>query len=317
MSEPLYERYKDALRRGHVAALRDRLDEAFDAYQEAAAIAPERALPHVSQGGVLLRLGRAEDALRAYTAGLERSPRDPGGLAGRAEALSTLGRRADAAEALDELAALQEQEGRLAEACDTARRALELAESRARREQIQRLAAALRSGPLDEAAAAALDKALGVLDLEPSVPGHSAPDVHEIPVPDVPPPTPQIPPEPVPPPDRGTDLTAEAETMVIAGDAGAPERCLSAAAAHRAGGRLDAAIDACYLGLSISPGHPALHLVLAELYVERGWRGPAAEKLLLLGRLVELDGDTSVRDRLCALVGATFADDPRLTALCP
>ena len=35
MTEALYERYKDALRRGHVAAQRGRLEEALDAYGEA------------------------------------------------------------------------------------------------------------------------------------------------------------------------------------------------------------------------------------------------------------------------------------------
>ena len=33
--EGLYERYKDALKKGHVAALRGRLDDALDAYAEA------------------------------------------------------------------------------------------------------------------------------------------------------------------------------------------------------------------------------------------------------------------------------------------
>ena len=36
MSEALYEQYKDALRRGHVAALRGQLDAAAAAYREAA-----------------------------------------------------------------------------------------------------------------------------------------------------------------------------------------------------------------------------------------------------------------------------------------
>ena len=36
--EALYERYKDALKRGHVASLRGRLEEALTAYAEAAAI---------------------------------------------------------------------------------------------------------------------------------------------------------------------------------------------------------------------------------------------------------------------------------------
>ena len=61
MSEVLYEQYKDALRRGHVAALRGRLDAAAAAYREAARIAPDRALPHVGLGGVLARLGRTDE----------------------------------------------------------------------------------------------------------------------------------------------------------------------------------------------------------------------------------------------------------------
>ena len=39
MTEALYERYKEALRRGHVAAQRGRLDEALDAYGEAGRVA--------------------------------------------------------------------------------------------------------------------------------------------------------------------------------------------------------------------------------------------------------------------------------------
>ncbi len=45
MSGSLYEGYKEALRRGHVAAVRGRLDVALAAYREASRIAPDRALP--------------------------------------------------------------------------------------------------------------------------------------------------------------------------------------------------------------------------------------------------------------------------------
>ena len=48
---------------GHVAALRGQLDAAAAAYRDAARIAPDRALPYVGLGGVLTRLGRADDAL--------------------------------------------------------------------------------------------------------------------------------------------------------------------------------------------------------------------------------------------------------------
>jgi tetratricopeptide (TPR) repeat protein len=93
--EALYERYKDALRRGHVASLRGRLEEALTAYAEAAAIAPERATPHTSAGTALVRRKRHGDALRHYDAALRLAPRDEAALLGRAQALaaSTGGRR--------------------------------------------------------------------------------------------------------------------------------------------------------------------------------------------------------------------------------
>ena len=63
-SEALYERYKDALKRGHVASLRGRTEEALVAYGEAAAIAPERSTPHTSAGTALLGVRRPAEALR-------------------------------------------------------------------------------------------------------------------------------------------------------------------------------------------------------------------------------------------------------------
>jgi hypothetical protein len=56
--------------------------------------------------------------------------------------------------------------------------------------------------------------------------------------------------------------------------------------------------------------------LLAELYLDRGWRGPAADKLALLGRLSQLTGDGATRARLCYLAAARFPDDPRLAAVC-
>ncbi|MDQ6795879.1 MAG: hypothetical protein M3067_13890, partial [Chloroflexota bacterium] len=129
----VYERYKDALRRGHVAATRGRFDAALVAYADAASIAPERALPHASMGAILHRTGRDPEALVAFDLALGRSPRDEMALSGRADVLAALARPVDAAHALDLLAEAQESAGRLPEACDSARRALELAESRARR----------------------------------------------------------------------------------------------------------------------------------------------------------------------------------------
>ncbi len=112
MSDPLFERYKEALKAGHVAVLRGRLEEALDHYRRASAIAEERPLPHASMGGVLLRLGRAEEAIACYTLALERAPDYEVAVAGRAEGLVAAGRNAEAADALERLAEIQLIAGR-------------------------------------------------------------------------------------------------------------------------------------------------------------------------------------------------------------
>lgn len=312
MSESLYERYKDALRRGHVAALRDRLDAALVAYGEAAELAPERALPHASLGSVLRRLGRDDEALAAFAAALERAPRDEAALSGRAEILAGRGRRVEAAETLDRLAETLEAAGRLPEAGDATRRALELAESRERRRRLRSLVEQLRASPAEAAAIAALEQALGALDPTAPAPvevAHAAGAAEPPPV--------EPPPEPLPTVADGARLAVEAEALSDAGDtAGARSTYLAAAAAYRAAGGLDAALDACYFALALVPDDPELHLVLAELYISRGWRTFAADKLALLARLADLESDGATRERLCAIARAEFADDPRLAAVC-
>jgi tetratricopeptide (TPR) repeat protein len=304
MTDTPLERYKEALQRGHMSALRGRLDAAAAAYREAAAIAPDRSLPYVGLGGVLVRLGRSEDSLRAYTAALDRSPNDEGALRGRADALTALGRRAEAADVLDQLAESLEREERPAEACDAACRALELAESRGRRRLVERLSAALRAmDPGDPVVVEALQRAANALG---SVPTLLALDTAV----DGPGPTPAGPPDPA-------ALTLAVEEALEAGDLDeARRRALVAGQAHRRVGQFHAAMDACYQALTIMPADPDIHLLLAELYLDRGWRGPAADKLVLLGRLSKLTGDGATRGRLCYLAAAKFPDDPRLAAIC-
>lgn len=171
--EALYERYKDALRRGHVAALRGRVDEALLAYAEAAQIAPERSTPHASAGTALLRNKRPSEALEHYAVALSMAPRDEAALQGRAQALAALGRRGAAADAFDTLAEAQAGSGHLADAVDAARRGLELAEGRERRRTLERLIERLRSGNPGEPGRLALDRALRVLD-GPAVPRAAA-----------------------------------------------------------------------------------------------------------------------------------------------
>ncbi len=314
MSGTLYESYKEALRRGHLAALRGRLDTALTAYREASRMAPDRALPYVGLGGVLARLGRPDEALAAYAAALGRAPSDEAALRGRADVQVETGHRAEAAATLDRLAAVMESQGRLTDACDVARRALELAESRGRRRGFAALVARLRETAGDPAAAEALAHALSVLEGDPTVaPGPAAaPDADGgLPGDDV------LPAEPSPPPPDPGALTLAVEAAIAAGDLDETRRAaVLAVGGHRSLGQLHAAIDACYEALAIAPADPEIHLALAELYLDRGWRTLSADKLALLGRLVELTGDGAARARLCSLVAARFADEPRLTALC-
>jgi tetratricopeptide (TPR) repeat protein len=175
MTDDLYERYKESLRVGHVAVLRGSLNAAIDAYKTAAEIAPSRALPHTSLGGVLLRLGRLEEALVEYAAAVARAPRDEGALLGQAEALSAAGERAEAASALDRVAEIQAESGRLPEAADTLRRAIEFHETSERTRLQSDLLRQIRLSAGDQAAEQLLARALRLRDETSSPATHAGP----------------------------------------------------------------------------------------------------------------------------------------------
>ncbi len=417
--EALYERYKDALRRGHVASLRGRLEEALTAYAEAAAIAPERATPHTSAGNALMRRKRPADAVRHYTAAVRLAPRDEAALLGRAQALTALARRAQAADAYDAVAEVQAANGKLADAVDSERRALELAEGRERRRSLERLIERLRASEPAEPGRVALEKAMVVLEGQaieprkaaapvvakpaaspkepaqpkaPVPPGPTAPEEPdaaaaeatsagtadadadaalpaqvaplvagldaagatdaaasaapdaiawptadtrdtaapsgdaagtpaepgaEAPVGEAPvgePPEPQAPP---PPPYRRAldrDLAPDLDVVALARSAEQTlerrvpgvglDELLDLASAYRRDGRADAALDTCYLALSLAPDDVGIHLALVELYDERGWQSLAGEKLDLLDRLTGLDPDPDRATRVAAARGA-------------
>lgn len=315
MSGTLYEDYKDALRRGHLHALRGRLESAIEAYRGASRIAPDRPLPYVGLGGVLARLGRTEDALAAYDAAIDRSSDDEGALRGRADTLAATGRAADAAATLDRLAGVLERAGRVVDACDVARRALGLAESRGRRRQVQALVSRLLESSGDPGVAQALELAMSVLEIDDGVaPGPASPEAAAPPsaADDVP--APVAKPVTVPDP-RALSLAFEA--AIDSGDLDeARKRAVLAAGAYRTNGQFHASIDVCYEALAIAPADPGIHFVLAQLYLDRGWRSVAADKLVLIGRLAQLTGDTATRARLCDLAVRRFPDDARLSALC-
>ncbi len=373
-SEALYERYKDALKRGHIASLRGRTEEALAAYAEASSIAPERSTPHTSAGTALLRRGRPADALRHFELALRVSPHDEAALLGRAQALAALDRRSEAADAFDALAESRAGTGRVADAVDAARRGLELAEGRDRRRTLERLIRQLRDAEPGGTERIALERALQVLEgtavtpvpgleatvadegpsagatgesgspeastalepepepepepqpepgvgagapqLEPGV-GAGAPQLEPAAEPEAesaPAPEPEPRPEPEPEPvfrralDRdpapGLDVATLAVRADAAVDAGIPapalESLMDLAAAYRRHGQIDAALDACYVALSIDPDDAGLHLALVELYDVRGWDALATDKLDLMAELAELDGDADGIARIAA-----------------
>jgi tetratricopeptide (TPR) repeat protein len=297
VSDALYEHYKDALRRGHVAAQRSRFDDALEAYGEAARLAPDRPLPLVSIASVLVRLGKSTEALAAFDMALEKVPTDEPALRGRTDALLAMGDRVRAAETLDRLAQALDSAGRIADAVDALSHALDLAESRSRRAALRSMVDRLAADPAAAATARdAIDNAEALL---------------RGPIGEEPPP-----PEPPPPPFDAAAAMAAVEDAAERGDAEATrEAALAAASGHRAAGQLHAAIDACYLALATNPADPRLHLSLAELYLDRGWRSAAADKLVLLARLVDMGEDGSTRERICELA-SRVPDDSRLEAIC-
>lgn len=412
MADDLYERYKEALRVGHVAVLRGDLEVAMTSYRVAADIAPSRALPHTSLGTALLRLGRVEEALVEYAAAVARAPHDEGALLGQAEALAEAGQRAEAARVLDHVSEIQEAAGRLPEAADTLRRALELEESHERTRRQRGLRRETRLSAGDQAAEQLLAKALRLRD-EPATlvldSARSAAPTRPIvrpgfPIiaPSGPIPAPAVAdggwrvedlirtdvvePEPVaaqmaeeeaaqsgtpessqveakqheavsaseartdeaasvrdeiaavvigaldrpfdaaalPGPvgesehqPTGDELLVAAEAADLAGDEKALRSLLVwTSRAYAREGKFEAGLDATHRLLQRGPDDVDAHLVLVELYVARNWNGLAAEKLALLGRLADLDGDDETRQRLCAVASRAFPNDERLESLC-
>lgn len=303
MSDPVFERYREALRQGHLAALRGDQPGAVGAYGEAAALAPDRPLPHAGLGTALRELGRHPEALVAFERALELAPLDETALRGRAGALIALGRPGDAAAALTSLAESLEADGRPVQALEQAREALALAATPARFRLVARLSAAVR---IRASAPAAVPGGPGA---ETAAAGSGAAEAPAI-VGEL---------RPLPPDEAavGISLVADGDALVDAGRLGdARDRYLAAARSHRGGGRVLAALDVCYQALAIAPADADLHLILAELYDERGWTGQAVDKLVLLVRLLDLLDDREARDRLCRLVAMRFASDPRLAAAC-
>ena len=85
---------------------------------------------------------------------------------------------------------------------------------------------------------------------------------------------------------------------------------LTAARVHRDAGRIDAALEIALNLLSIAPGDPRVHLVIANLQLDRGWIDVATEKIALLVRLTSLTGDTQAEADVHGLASERLRDEP-------
>jgi tetratricopeptide (TPR) repeat protein len=311
MSDSLFDRYREVLRAGHVAVLRGRLEDAAASYREAALLAADRAVPRTALGSVQLRLGQPEQALATFDEALALAPADDAALLGRAQALVVLERPDDAAATFDTLADARRTAGRHADAGDALRRALEIQPTAARRQRYQELADELRQAVGAAEAERALARALRYLETEPAQgePLPAEPATSPEPAPPEPAVARTAPPDPA---RQGEAFLLASEEAAARGDApGAVTAAISAAHAFRDANHPVAALDACTRGLGSGPDDVGLHLLIAELALERGAVGPAGDTYRGLLRLAEIDGDPATHERVAAAARAAFPDDPR------
>jgi hypothetical protein len=114
----------------------------------------------------------------------------------------------------------------------------------------------------------------------------------------------------------GDELLDAAEAAELAGDVvSLRSLLLGTARAYAREGRFEAGLDATHRLLQLAPSDVDAHLVLVDLYVARDWNVLAVEKLILLGRLADLNNDKETRARLRAVVSKDFPRDERLIAL--
>ena len=315
MSEPLFEQYKAALRRGHLAAIAGRLDDALDAYGEAARLVPDRALPFASRGTVLHRLDRWPEAAEAFDLALRTSPDDEATLRARAAAREERGMLSGAAEDFERLAFVLDVASRGPDAVDAAQKAVALESTPARTALVARLAdAATRvtaKGIPQEATSVgdiALSRVVPPTAAETARAEQTSDPAQTWPLVDQPTPHP-APPE-GPPPDPDALLNEAAELLEAGNIEGASEKMLTAVLVHRAAGRLDAALDICLQLLSIVPGDPHVHLAIANLQLDHGWTALAKEKIELLLQLTALTGDTQAEADVHGLAAERLRDEP-------
>ena len=329
MPDPILERYKEELRAGHVAAMKGQLEAALGHYRHAAELAEGRAMPQTSMGQVLLRMGRTDEALAAFSKALGRAPHDEAAITGRIEALIAAGRGPEAAEMLERLAEVQAASDREPEALASLERALSLTVTRRREKRAAELATRLgvtrasgsgRGGPPRSRHPPRSRRGRAASPprgADPGPPAEPTPfDESQVAaIRATPAPTPGGPPDLLAAPDPEAFFD-EAEQ---AREAGQTREALAlyvlASDAYARAGAREAALEVCQRALAISPEAPSVHLALVRLYLGRGWRERAIEKLTLLDHLLALGPASGARRQIATLAAAHANGDPRMLAL--
>lgn len=311
---PLYERYRDLLRRAHLAAARGRREDALADYQAAAAMLPQRAVPRIGIGRMQLAMGDAAAARAAFLEALELEPgstdaRDglaaiealgaptpgttdpsrPGtpGPTGQGDAPTGPAPWAAVAPDPPALRALADRWDAAHAARDVAA-LLEAAQGFSglgrRRAAMLALHDALEADPRDPRAY----EVAAWMETHDGRPGRArrlrARLARYLDLADVP-----------------ADLERDLEAAQAAGDVPA---ILAIAEQHRRRGRLRTAADALTVALGLAPDRVDVHLAIVRLGHRPGV--PPSERvrtsLVLLERLVELDADAAGREQLASFL---------------
>lgn len=93
---------------------------------------------------------------------------------------------------------------------------------------------------------------------------------------------------------------------------GAVGAFLAVAQGYAQQGRFDGALDACFRALEARPGAIDVHMLMADMYLKRGWREHGVQRVLLLDKRLQIDEDPQRRASLTALARIHRQMDPEL-----
>lgn len=111
-------------------------------------------------------------------------------------------------------------------------------------------------------------------------------------------------------------LVSEASRARLAGDLDAAVGSyLAAAQGFEQQNSFDAALDACFRALEARPGDIDVHLLMAGLYLRRGWTDHGVERVTFLDKRLRLDEEPQRRAALTALARDHRGMDPVLDRL--